>query len=56
MMNSKNKTTKRKFEVNNFQVTIETANILKKINSLDSRVARNERQIKEINRKGNKND
>lgn len=55
-MNSKNKTTKRRIEVNNFQVTIDTVNILQKINSIDSRVARLERHDKEKNKVDDKND
>lgn len=66
MINSKNNTTKRRIEVNNYQVTFDVIhilelvnsinsdviNILELINSIDSRVARIERQIKEIKRTG----
>lgn len=49
MFNSKNNTTKRKLQVNNYQVTFDVVNILELVNSINSRLARVERQIKEIN-------
>jgi len=49
MINSKNNTTKRKLQVNNYQVMFDVVNILELVNSIDSRLARVERQIKEIN-------
>lgn len=48
-MISKKNTTKRKLQVNNYQVTFDVINILELVNSINSRVARIERQIKEIN-------
>lgn len=49
MINSKKNTTKRALEVNNYEVMFDIVNILELVNSINSRLARVERQIKEIN-------
>lgn len=56
MMISKKNTTKRKVEVNNYQIMFDVVNILELVNSINSRLAKVERQIKNINSKGDKND
>lgn len=45
----KKNTTKQRIEVNNYQVVFDVVNILELVNRINSRLARVERQIKEIN-------
>jgi len=56
MIMMKNKTTKRRMEINNYQILFDVVDILQAVNNIDSRVARIERQIKEINIEGDKSD
>lgn len=51
----KRNTTKQRLEINNYQVVFDVVNILELVNSIDSRVARIERQIKEMKRNGGNN-